>query len=390
MASLLPGFDEVEYPDWEALLDRWWKEAPASGILALDEFPYLAASSPELPSLIQKRIDAMGKRGVHLLLCGSSQRMMHGLVLDSQAPLYGRATEILRIQPLEPGWILRLRPGIRPLAALEEYSFFGGIPRYWELSVAFPSARAAVLSLVLDPLGVLHEEPSRLLRDDLEGSVQAASILSLIGEGCHKLSEIAGRLGKPATSLSRPLSRLVELGLVRREVPFGISSRDSKRSHYAIADPFLRLWFGFVSPNRSVAEARQLRLLDSRLTRFLPRHLGGVWEDLARRAVSRMRIAGEEWGVGGRWWGPGTDGAPLEIDVVAESHDGSTLLVGEAKLEMQKGDWKRTIGALEAKAARLGIAEGRRVVPCVFSARGPAPPRGVVAVDAARLLRACV
>src|SRR5574341_151956 len=75
MATLVPGFERVEYPDWEALLDRFWNEAPAGVVLALDEFPYLVTASPELPSLLQKRIDAPSRRRRHVVLCGSSQRM---------------------------------------------------------------------------------------------------------------------------------------------------------------------------------------------------------------------------------------------------------------------------------------------------------------------------
>ena len=42
------------------------------------------------------------------------------------------------------------------------------------------------------------------------------------------MSEVAGRMGKPAGSLTRPLANLVELGYVRRETPFGESPRSSK------------------------------------------------------------------------------------------------------------------------------------------------------------------
>ena len=54
----------------------------------------------------------------------------------------------------------------------------------------------------------------------MRDTAQAASILSLVARGSHRLSEIAGRLEKPATSLVRPMQRLLELGLVGREVPF--------------------------------------------------------------------------------------------------------------------------------------------------------------------------
>ena len=89
MASILPNFDAVSYPDWSSLLERWWQESPANTILALDEFPYLVQGSPELPSLLQKLVDRGHDKARHVVLCGSSQRMMHGLVLDAAALLYG-------------------------------------------------------------------------------------------------------------------------------------------------------------------------------------------------------------------------------------------------------------------------------------------------------------
>jgi len=39
--------------------------------------------------------------------------------------------------------------------------------------------------------------------------------------GAQRLSEIAGRLGRPATSLGHPLDRLTGMGFVRRETPYG-------------------------------------------------------------------------------------------------------------------------------------------------------------------------
>jgi hypothetical protein len=61
---------------------------------------------------------------------------------------------------------------------------------------------------------------------------QAASLLSIISQGCHRISEIAARLEKPASALTRPLSILVDLELIKREIPFGASPRDSKRSSF--------------------------------------------------------------------------------------------------------------------------------------------------------------
>ena len=34
IADLMPGFDQVTYPDWTSLLERWWREAPDGAVLA--------------------------------------------------------------------------------------------------------------------------------------------------------------------------------------------------------------------------------------------------------------------------------------------------------------------------------------------------------------------
>ena len=259
MARLIPRFASVAYPDWETLLERWWHDAPPRAVLAIDELPSVVATAPELPSLFQKLLDRGQPRGRHVVLCGSSQSMMQGLVLDATAPLYGRAREILRLGPLPPAYLGRALRSKKASDVVERYCVWGGVPRYWELALDYKDLFSAVEDLVLDPLGVLHDEPARLLRDDVRDPARAASILTLIGQGSHRLSEIAGRLGVPAPQLSRPMARLVDLGLIVRETPFGTSARDSKRSLYRIADPLLEFCYTFVDPNRSRLGARQIR-----------------------------------------------------------------------------------------------------------------------------------
>jgi AAA+ ATPase superfamily predicted ATPase len=369
LSRLLHGFNRVTYPDWDALLSRVWDQAAAGTVLAIDEFPALVTVAPEMPSLLQKRVDASAAPGPHLLLAGSSQRMMQGLVLDRTAPLYGRATEILKVEPLPCGWLRKALRTTGDRDAIEAFAVWGGIPRYWELAADYPDRDTAIQALVLSQLGVLYDEPTRLLRDDLRDLAQAASILTLIGQGCHRPSEIASRLGKPATSLSRPLDRLLELGLVRRDQPFGASPRDSKRSLYRIGDPFLRFWFRFVEPNRSRLEARQGPAVLQEVQRQWPAHVAGVWEDVVRASIPQTGYFNRSWGVARSWWGPGTDRAPLEVDVVAESTDGATLLVGEVEWS-PSADPQHLRAELQQKIGRLPLAHGRKVLVGIWTPVG--------------------
>jgi uncharacterized protein len=196
--------------------------------------------------------------------------------------------------------------------------------------------------------------------------------LSLIGQGCHRLSEIAGRIGKPATSLSRPLQRLVNLGLVHREVPFGVPERDSKRNLYRISDPFLRFWFRYVAPSRSRLEAGQLRGVLDQIRHDSGHHVGSVWEDLVRRSALCRTYAACTWVEAGRWWGNGSDGAPLEIDLVATDADSGLVLLGEATWEARP-DPARIAAELAEKAARFSGLHGRPVRLAAWTRAGRRP-----------------
>ncbi len=330
ISEQVAGFDKAIYPSWEALFNSLGNSLKRSLTVCIDEFPYMVKKSPELPSLIQKIIDEQPNRSYHLILCGSSQQMMQGLVLDSSNPLYGRANQILKINPLQQGWIQEAIH-CNPVEAVKEFSVWGGIPRYWEIRAQEGSFENALKNQVLDRLGVLHEEPLRLLLDDMREAVQAFSILTLVGRGVHKMSEIAARLGKPATHISRPLDKLIQLGFLKREVPYGDSPRSGKKSLYKISDPFTNFYFTFVESNLSRLE---LGLIEQVYNSILPgfnKYFGAEWENLCRACVPLGLINGIEFGMPSRWWGTNVQGDKMEIDLVCESIDKKYLLVGECK-----------------------------------------------------------
>jgi AAA+ ATPase superfamily predicted ATPase len=358
----VPLFSTAGYATWDALVLNLNDRLDRRITLCLDEFPYLVQQSPALPSILQKYIDRPGAKNLNVVLCGSSQRMMHGLVLDRTAPLYGRAREILKIEPLRAGWI-RDSLGVEGEKAVEAFAVWGGVPRYWELASSFRGLEEAICELVLHRNGVLHEEPMGLLLDEMRSAVQPYSLLTVIGLGCHRLSEIAGRMGKPASSLLRPLAQLVDLGYVRRDTPFGDNEKSTRRSLYKIADPFLSFHFRFVQPNKSQLQVGAVSAVAAQVNRQFPTHVSAIWEELARASVPFSDICGRQWGPARRWWGPASDGIPVEVDVVAESLDGRAVLVGEAKWNDARVDVIAGRDRLIKMAANSVWARDREVVP---------------------------
>ena len=161
------------------------------------------------------------------------------------------------------------------------YSVWGGVPRYWVAAERYgKDLDAAVDEQVLDSLGLFHDEPMTLLQSEIPSAASLKPYLDVIGGGANRVSEIAERLGVSATALSRPLARLVELGLIKREIPFGESEKNSKKSLYRLADPFCKFWFGVVASRRSAFARASESVL-------LPRVKSGIWRPTFVRACRR-------------------------------------------------------------------------------------------------------
>jgi AAA+ ATPase superfamily predicted ATPase len=281
--------------------------------------------------------------------------MMQGFVLDSTEPLYGRADEIMKMKPIAPTFVGQaLRCDAEQ--AVREYAVWGGVPRYWELRENYDSLHAAIENLMLTSEGTLYDEPSRLLQDEMRDTVQASSILSYIGNGANKLSEIAARAEKQATDITPQLSRLRELGFINKEVPFGESEKKSKKGLYRISDPLLCFHYRYVLPYRSLIELDNSAAVLDVFKKTENEYVSMVWEELCRNHISSQGVDGILYKLASRWWGSyyneeKGEYIPVELDVVAESFDGKHLFIGECK-------WQEHIDASEEISRLQKIAKG--------------------------------
>ena len=372
IAQVFPDFEKLSYPDWESMFRAVNYRTDKCFTLCLDEFPYLVEQSPELPSVLQKLVDEKQLK-YNLVLCGSSQNMMYGLFLDSTAPLYGRADEIMRLTPIRLPYIQEAL-NLNAMNAIEEYAVWGGVPRYWELRENRISLDDAMWHNILSVNGALYEEPIKLFQDDVKDIVKTSTIMSYIGTGANRLSEIAARCNEPATNLSRPLKKLVDLGFLEKDVPFGIDEKNAKKSLYKIADPFMAFYYKFVVPNRSFIELGRRLPIEQALTTHFSEYVSMQWEKLCRDAVTGNLVNGVVYGQAKRWWGSvlNEDKKPeqVEFDVMAESLDKKSLLVGECKWTTGEND-KQLTAALLRKANLLPFAKNYTIVPVLFLKNAP-------------------
>ena len=308
--------------------------------LCIDEFPYLTAVEPSLPSMLQKWLDHSMARGCQLILAGSSTRMMNDLFLNRSAPLYGRAHKLLHVKPMEYSAFCdacSLKP--TDMASFEKFSLVGGIPKYWEFVEKGKDVVALAESLYFDFAPYMEQEPQRILRDEGVNGTSAISVLEAVGRGAERPSEIACRLGIPQTNLSRVLQQLLDASVLEREMPFGESVRTTKKILYRIADPTMRFWFRVYSPHQSLwrtfdAEQKQKLIHD---------HASTVFED-----ACRSRYMG-----GSRYWEK-----DIEIDIVAKDpQDAKGLVVAEVKWrKLTAAERRNVMSQLQQKWSRTALS----------------------------------
>ena len=371
----MPLLDELRTADWKPALrtvtEQWTRANPGKKlVLALDEFQWIAASSPNLLSDLQHCWDRRWRDAgnVVLLLCGSYLGFMEREVLGSKSPLFGRRTAQIHLQPFGYRDAARFHPRWSLHDQARAYFLVGGLPHYLLCLDDSRSISVNVREQVLSEFAPLFHEPVFLLREELREIAPYQATLHAVASGHGTAPAIATATGLPERNLHYYLQQLTSLGYLRRRYPLASRRPNPRQVRFEIDDPLLRFWFRFVFPNVSVIRsAGPDRAFGDRIAPSLDAWFGGCFEQLCREALPLIYA---QEGVAaafevGEYWSTAT-----QIDVVGmRDHNWTDL--GECK-------WGpvRSPRALEAELERKlqqypnsrGATLGRRY----FTRRKPA------------------
>ncbi|MHB1796444.1 MAG: ATP-binding protein [Acidobacteriaceae bacterium] len=364
---------------WNALLRYASQQAQArkkgSGrfALILDEFPYLVAQTPELPSILQAWWDREGAHSpLFIVLCGSQLSAMAALGHES-APLFGRFNAgIFHIDPLHYEDVACFYEGSPHYGVKEKllmYGVFGGTPRYHALVDPSRPPSEEIITLLMQPRAILENEVRFLLSSEqIRDPAPYNAILAAIAGGETKFNRIQQLIGVERGALSSSLRTLLELGWIRRELPFG--ERSDRRAIYRVADPFLTFWYRFVAPLASDLQfSDPAAVYAAHVAPRLADYMGwSVFEEicgqwLQRHAKQRLGLTVRQMA---RYWS--RDGR-TEIDLVAEL-DNKTYLFGECKWRTESVARLNDLSALQAKVASLPEASWRNKPSYILFALG--------------------
>lgn len=360
----------------ETAIDKWdtvfrlivsceWNEKP---ILIIDEFQYLGKTNPAFPSVFQRIWDEiLMKTPVMVILCGSLISMMVSQTLSYHSPLYGRRTAQIRLKQIPFRYYRDFCGSLSRREQIERYAVTGGVPKYIESFADCKDIFAGIEKNILDRTGYLYEEPHFLLQQEVAEVGSYFSILRAIAFGRTKLAEIACFMETKATDLTRNLKTLMELDLVRREVPVTEENPEkSKKGLYRITDYYIRFWFSMIYPNQSDIEQGNIAyVMDKIKNRFVTGHTAFVYEDICREELSKKEDLPCHFSKIGRYWDKNT-----EINVVALNEEERTILFGECKYLSGAVDVD-VLYQLQEKAKRVAWRrDDRREVYCLFSIGG--------------------
>lgn len=302
-------------------------------ILAIDEYPYVARSEKSLASTLQLLIDKYRDNSkLMLILCGSSMSYMEDEVLAYKAPLYGRRTAQMKIQPFDFEETCRCFTHFADADKALIFGIVGGTPQYLLQINDNMSVEDNIKNTFLNPMSFLYEEPVNLLKQEVREPGIYTALITAIATGSSRMSEISTKIGESTNVCSTYLKNLINLGIVRKETPYG--EKESRKSIYSIEDNMFRFWYRFVPENSSLIARGAADLVYKRIEPRLSDYMGKVFEEICMQYLWKQLIIGKspvEFASLGRWWG--TDPATrsqTEIDIMGEQ-DRNTALFGECK-----------------------------------------------------------
>ena len=296
--------------------------------LFIDEVTYLLDANADFSGVLQKAWDHwLSNSNLILALSGSQMGLMQKQILSYQAPLHGRATAQLQLQPLSFGFVGDFFPDYSPTERVELYSMWGGVPAYWERLDPDLSVMENLREQLQPANSLILDEPRLLLQDFINDPYNYVGIMRAIAGGAQSSGAISDRTGLSRGHTSKYLSILRDTGFVEREVPVTAVQATSRLGRYYVTDPYLRFFYRFLSAYQSkIALGEQQQVLSS-IDESLPEFIQAyTWREICQewllRASAKDIIPLEIERVGSDWK------RTFTIDVVGINREKRNLVLG--------------------------------------------------------------
>ena len=270
--------------------------------LIIDEFQNFLKINPSIFSDIQRDWD-LHKRASHLnlIISGSVFTLMTKIFEDKEEPLFGRADEMMTLEPFTTDVLKQIledfNPNYIPEDLLALYSITGGVPWYVTLLLdkGKTSRRKMLAALTEENSPFINEGKNILIEEFGTDYVTYFSILTCIASGMKTRSEIENELHNDNIG-----SYLVKMEdyykVITKSLPI-FAKKNSKKVRYQLNDCFLILWFRFFYKYQALIENKALKSLGEIIERDYSSVSGFMME---RYFMKKFREEGRY--IIGKWW----------------------------------------------------------------------------------------
>jgi len=319
--------------------------------LIIDEFQEFLNINPSVYSDMQRDWDTLKEQSkINLLVCGSVHSLMYKIFEDYKAPLFGRATNIMRIKPFQVS-VLKLilldnNPNYTSEDLLALYAFSGGVAKYVQF---FVDNKALNISKMLD---FIIKEDSSFVADgknmliDEFGKDYAVyfTILSAIARGENTRAKIEAVIGK---EIGGYLTRMEnDYSLISKSVPL-FSKSETKNIRYVLQDNYLTFWFRFIYKYSYLIEINQFGELRKIIERDYTTFSGKILEKYFREKFIEQ---GGITKIGGYWDKSGEN----EIDLIVLNDNEKTAQF----IEIKRNEKHIRYNQLKEKSANMLMKTG--------------------------------
>jgi AAA+ ATPase superfamily predicted ATPase len=319
--------------------------------LIIDEFQEFFNINPSVYSDMQRDWDTLKAQSkLNLLVCGSVYSLMHKIFEDYKAPLFGRATNIMRIKPFKVSVLKQILSDNNPNYTSEDllalYAFSGGVPKYVQF---FVDNKALTLNAMLD---FIVKEDSSFIADGKNMLIDEFgkdygvyfTILSAISRGENTRAKIEAVVGK---EIGGYLTRMEnDYSLISKSIPMFAKS-ETKNVHYTLDDNYLTFWFRFIYKYNYMIEINQFDELRKVIERDYATFSGKILEKYFREKLIEQ---GGITKIGGYWDRSGEN----EIDLIVLNESEKTAQV----IEIKRNEKHIRYNLLKEKAASMLVKTG--------------------------------
>lgn len=215
-------------------------------------------------------------------------------------------------------------PDLNQKDFLYVYAVFGTNPYYLRFYDSKKDFLTNLKDIIFNPSHFLFNEGNNILKNELSEVTTYSAILYAVSKGNRRIGDIADFLKLKSSYLTRYLQNLVDLMILKKELPVNEENERSKFGRYKIEDNFLRFWFSYIyansNPNKNdynmvfnyIKEDLNDKILNDAYKEYSFELISGDKEKYYSYSPIKM----------GKWWNNKNN----EIDIVAYDNKNITFI----------------------------------------------------------------